>query len=124
MKIKKSSTGIKALGIGMLGVLLSGCFSSGPATVNSKSTIDYSYHATNPLTNEVLTGGHLTGQHFDVTNTQILEILSGATVGETKEALLTDPFLQHNPELVQKFPMLIIKEMGVELDPSQETLEL
>lgn len=104
------------------GLLLAACGAS--QKVETTATIDYSYEAKHPITDEVITSGTLLAQTYAPSNSQIFELLSGAKVGEMRKLSLKDPFLQHNPQLMQKFPLLILQEMWIELDSTSDTLEL
>lgn len=112
----------KAFFIAGSGLLLTACGT--PEHLDTTTTIDYSYQAKHPITEEILISGSMLNQQYNSSTSQIFELLSGAKKGESRMGAMTDPFHKHNPQLVQKFPIVVLNEMGIEIDTTADIFEL
>lgn len=104
----------KILFLGGVSTLLAACTPSAPQTLSSEYTIDYSYLVRDPISNEVVLSGVMQEQTFSPQTAEIFELFSGAKKDESRTLTTRDPLHQHDPSRVQKFPTLILNEMGIE----------
>lgn len=120
--MKKSFLLIGNLAVaGVMMLLLWGCMD--PDTVEPNAKVSFSYLASNPETMEVIASGTQKDLLLDFTGSALYQLLEGAKKDEIRTWILTDPFSQHDEDLVQKQTTLVLNEMGVPLEIG-ETIEV
>lgn len=87
-----------------------------PNAIEPNVKVSFSYLASDPETMEVLASGVQKDFLLDFTGSALYQLLEGAKKDETRTWILTDPFVQHDENLVQKQTTLVLNEMGIPLE--------
>ena len=121
MQTKKTKRLMLITGFGIMSGVLAGCFAP---KVSEESTLDYSFSAISPIDQSIVTTGSFQNQQYSPEMSQVFEFLKGSKQGEVKTGSLQDPFQKHDPLLVEKVPLVILNQLGINPEKLGEEIKI